>query len=80
MENIKIQEFILPIIQFLFKNLSPDPDTRLEFSKIKELLYNTFQHDFKSNNSNQYLTYNFSTSNYNFYKKEIIPYLNFFTN
>lgn len=79
-KNKKIQEFILPIIQFLFKNLSPDPETRLEFSKIKELLYNTFKEDFKSSNSNNYLTYNFSTSNYIFYKKEIIPYLNFFTN
>ena len=68
------------MIELFLYNISPDPEKRPEFSKIKEVLYNSFIKDFKYKNITDYFEYDFQPSIYKSYKNEVIPYLNFFTN
>ena len=79
-EDKRIKEFMYSIIELFLYNISCNPENRPSFEKIKQVLYNTFIQDFKSKEKNEYFEYNFSLSDYDFYKKDIIPYLHFFKN
>ena len=79
-QNSKIIALMNVMIQLFLYNISPNPEKRPQINQIKEVLYNSFIKDFKEKNITTYFEYEFQPSNYQFYKNEIIPYLNFFHN
>ena len=79
-QNSKIIPLMNVMIQLFLYNISHNPEKRPQINQIKEVLYNSFIKDFKEKNTTTYFEYEFQPSNYQFYKKEIIPYLNFFHN
>lgn len=69
---------ILIIIQLLLYSLSPNPASRPTIAKLKEILYTTFDKNFKKEINTTYLNYSLSENEYKYIKEKIIPSLHFF--
>lgn len=79
--NFEIGKPILLIfIQLLLYSLSPNPNKRPTISKLKEILYTTFNKQFPKSLSSKFLDFSLTDNEHKYIINEVVPYLYLFKN